>query len=139
MWAVMREESRYDPEALSHAGARGLMQVMPATQAWIAGELEESISPGQAYTPQASIRMGGWLLSFLTDYFDGDLELVIPAYNAGAGSVEHWQADRLVSTREDFLRWIRFGETRLYLERVSLSYQIYQVLYGPGNLKGSEQ
>jgi soluble lytic murein transglycosylase len=139
IWAVMREESRYDPEALSHAGARGLMQVMPATQAWIAEELEESISPGEAYTPKTSIRMGGWLLSFLAGYFDGDLELAIPAYNAGAGSVGHWQADPLVSNRDDLLRWIKFGETRLYIERVSLSYQVYQALYANEDLKGSEQ
>jgi len=129
IWAVMREESRYDPDALSQAGARGLMQVIPSTQAWIAGELGEEISPGEAYIPETSIRMGGWLLSFLSNYFDGDVELAIPAYNAGAGSVEIWQADPLVSNRDDLLRWIGYDETRLYLERVSLSYQIYQELY----------
>jgi len=129
IWAVMREESRYDPNALSIANAQGLMQVIPSTRAWIAEELGEEISPGEAYDPKTSIRMGGWLLSFLTDYFGGDLELVIPAYNAGAGSVETWQADPMVSNRDDLLRWISFGETRLYLERVLLSYQIYQELY----------
>jgi soluble lytic murein transglycosylase len=130
IWAVMREESRYDPEALSYAGARGLMQVIPSTQAWIAEQLGEDISPGDAYTPQASIRMGAWFLNFLNDYFEGDLELVIAAYNGGAASVESWEADPLVSDRDDLLRWIGFGETREYLGRVSLSYQVYQELYG---------
>jgi soluble lytic murein transglycosylase len=130
IWAVMREESRYAPEALSYAGARGLMQVIPSTQAWIAEQLGEDISPGDAYTPEASIRMGAWFLRFLTDYFEGDLELVIAAYNGGAASVDSWQADPLVSDRDDLLRWIGFGETREYLERVSLSYQVYQELYG---------
>ncbi len=129
IWAVMREESRYDPEALSYVAARGLMQVMPSTQAWIVEQLGEDISPGEAYTPQASIRMGAWLLRFLLDYFDGDLDLAIAAYNGGAGSVDLWQADPLVSNRDDLLRWIGFGETREYLERVSLSYRIYQELY----------
>jgi soluble lytic murein transglycosylase len=129
IWAVMREESRYDPNALSIANAQGLMQVIPSTRAWIAEELGEVISPGEAYDPETSIRMGGWLLSFLTDYFDGDLELAISAYNAGTGSVETWQADPMVSNRDDLLRWISFGETRLYLERVLLSYQVYQELY----------
>jgi soluble lytic murein transglycosylase len=129
IWAVMREESRYDPNALSIADAQGLMQIIPSTRSWIAEELGEEISPGEAYDPETSIRMGGWLLSFLSDYFGGDLDLVIPAYNAGAASVETWQADPLVSDRDDLLRWISFGETRLYLERVSLSYQIYQELY----------
>jgi soluble lytic murein transglycosylase len=130
IWAVMREESRYDPNALSIANAQGLMQVIPSTRAWIAEELGDDISPGEAYDPETSIRMGGWLLSFLTNYFDGDFELAIAAYNAGAGSVETWQADPLVSNRDDLLRWISFGETRLYLERVLLSYQVYQALYG---------
>ncbi len=129
IWAVMREESRYDPNALSIANAQGLMQVIPSTRAWIAEQLGEEISPGEAYDPETSIRMGGWLLSFLTEYFEGDLELAVPAYNAGAGSVETWLADPLVSNRDDLLRWISFGETRLYLERVLLSYQVYQELY----------
>jgi soluble lytic murein transglycosylase len=129
IWAVMREESRYDPEAVSYVGARGLMQVMPSTQVWIAEQLEEDISPGDAYVPEANIRMGAWFLHFLTDYFEGDLELVIAAYNGGAGSVDSWLGDPLVSDRDDLLRWIRFGETREYLARVLLSYQVYQELY----------
>ena len=131
IWAVMREESRFDPDALSYAGARGLMQVIPATQAWIAGELGEELSPGDAYVPAISIRLGAWLLNFLSDYFEGDLELAIPAYNAGAGAVENWQADPLVKNRDDLLRWMGYSETRLYLKRVGLSYQIYRALYAP--------
>jgi soluble lytic murein transglycosylase len=129
IWAVMREESRYDPEALSYVGARGLMQVMPPTQAWIAEELEEEIPPGDAFTPEANIRMGAWFLRFLLDYFDDDLELVVAAYNGGAGSVDDWLTDPRVAGRDDLLRWIGFGETREYLSRVLLSYEIYQELY----------
>ena len=132
LWAVMREESRYDPGALSYVGARGLMQVMPATQDWIAEEWGEDIPPGDAFTPESNIRMGAWFLGFLLDYFDGDLELAIAAYNGGAGSVDSWLDDPLVSNRDDFLRWIQFGETREYLSRVSMSYQVYQRLYADG-------
>jgi len=126
----MREESRYDPEANSYVGARGLMQVMPSTQEWIAGELGEEIVPGDAYDPETNIRMGAWFLRFLSDHFQGDLELVIAAYNGGAGSVDSWLADPLVSNRDDLLRWIGYGETREYLSRVSLSYRVYRALYG---------
>jgi soluble lytic murein transglycosylase len=129
IWAVMREESRFDADALSHANARGLMQVIPLTQEWIAEELELTLAPGDAYVPETSIRMGAWLLSFLISYFEGDVELAIPAYNAGAGSVEYWQADPLVTNRDDLLRWIGYNETRLYLKRVALSYEIYRALY----------
>ena len=129
IWAIMREESRYDPQALSWAGARGLMQIMPTTQEWIAGEIGEELAPGDAYNPQANVRMAAWYLDFLADYFDADLELMILAYNGGAGSVDTWLDDPLVSDREDLLRWIGFGETREYLSRVSLSYLVYQELY----------
>ncbi len=132
IWAVMREESRYGPEALSYVGARGLMQVMPATQTWIAEQMGEELSPGDAYTPEASVRMGAWFLRFLTDHFDGDLELVIAAYNGGAGSVGIWLDDPLVRDRDDLLRWIGYGETREYLAKVSLSYRVYQTLYAEG-------
>jgi soluble lytic murein transglycosylase len=130
IWAVVRQESRYDPEAISYVGARGLMQVMPATQTWIGEQLGDDIPPGDAFTPQANVRMGAWFLRFLSDYFEGDLDLVIAAYNGGAGSVETWQADPLVSDRDDLLRWIGFGETREYLAKVALNYRVYQALYG---------
>jgi len=133
IWSVIREESRYDPEALSYVGARGLMQLMPPTQAWIAEEWEEDIPPGDAFMPETNIRMGAWFLRFLLNYFHDDLELVIAAYNGGAGSVDSWQADPLVSNRADLLRWIRFGETREYLSRVLLSYEIYKELYSGGS------
>ena len=136
LWAVMREESRYDPEALSYVGARGLMQVMPSTQDWIAEQLGEEIPPGEAFTAETGIRMGAWFLRFLLDYLEDDLELAIAAYNGGASSVDSWQDDPLVSNRDDFLRWIGFGETREYLSKVSLSYQVYRVLYGDRPTEG---
>jgi len=133
LWAIMRQESRYDPEAFGYAGERGLMQVMPPTQDWIAEQLEEDISPGAAFTPEANVRLAAWFLRFLLDYYDGDLELAVLAYNGGAGSVDTWQANPLVSNRDDLLRWIGFGSTREYLERVSLDYRIYQELYASGS------
>jgi soluble lytic murein transglycosylase len=129
IWAVMRAESRYDPGAFGYAGERGLMQILPSTQVWVAEQLGEVISPGDAFTPEANIRMAAWLLRFLLDYFDGDVELSIAAYNGGAGSVDTWLADPLVSDRDDFLRWIGFGQTREYLERVSLYLRVYHNLY----------
>ncbi len=129
IWAVMREESRFDPEALSYAGARGLMQITPPTQTWIAEQLGQSTSPGDAFIPEPNIRMGAWYLHYLIAYFKGDLDLAIMAYNGGAASVGSWQKDPRVSNRDDLLRWVGFGETREYLERVSFSYRVYQELY----------
>jgi len=129
IWALMRAESRYDPDAFGYAGERGLMQILPSTQVWVAEQLGEDISPGEAFEPENNIRMAAWLLRFLLDYFDEDTDLVVAAYNGGAGSVDAWQEHPLVSDRDDFLRWIGFGQTREYLERVSLYHRIYQELY----------
>jgi soluble lytic murein transglycosylase len=130
IWAVMRQESRFDPDAVSYVGARGLMQIMPATQDWIAEQLGEDLAPGDAFVPEPSVRMGAWFLRFLLDYFEEDLDLVVAAYNGGAASVDMWRADPLVSDRDDLLRWIGFGETREYLGHVLLNYRVYQELYG---------
>jgi peptidoglycan lytic transglycosylase len=132
IWAVMREESRFDPEAISSAGARGLMQITPDTQTYVAGKMGETIQAGDAYLPKASIRMGAWYLHFLTGYFNGDLDLALAAYNGGAGSVQEWEKNPLVANRDDLIRWIGFGETREYLEGVSLTYEIYKQLYARG-------
>jgi len=129
VWSVMRAESRYDAEALSSVGARGLMQVMPPTQTYIAEQLKEDIPPGAAFIPETNIRMGAWYLHYLLQYFKGDQELAIAAYNGGPGSVDTWLKDPLVSSREDLIRWIGFGQTREHLERVSLNYQMYRALY----------
>jgi soluble lytic murein transglycosylase len=129
IWALMRSESRYDVDAYGYAAERGLMQILPSTQVWVAEQLGEDISPGDAFAPENNVRMAAWLLRFLLDYFDGDTELAILAYNGGAGSVDTWTDDPLVSDRDDLLRWIGFGQTREYLERVSLYYRIYQELY----------
>ncbi|MFW6135822.1 MAG: transglycosylase SLT domain-containing protein [Chloroflexota bacterium] len=132
IWSIMRQESRFDPGAFGYVAERGLMQILPTTQDWIAEQLGEEISPGQAFTPEANVRMGAWYLRHLLDYYDGDLELAIPAYNAGPGNVDAWRSDPLVSDQADFIRWIGFGQTREYLEHVALNYRVYQVLYGDG-------
>ena len=131
IWSVMRVESRYDPNAASPAGARGLMQIIPATQDLIAKELKLDLTPGDIYVPEVSIKLGAWYLRNLLDEFDGDLELAIVAYNGGPDNVRQWLADPMVNDRDDFIRWIGFGETREYLERVSIAYWEYQQIYMP--------
>lgn len=127
--AIIREESRFDPSATSVAGARGLMQIMPATGEWIASRLEEDYSLWSLHDPERSIRFGIWYLSTLLDLFK-DTEQALAAYNGGPGSVQGWLQDPKVSDPEDFRRWIGFGETREYVSLVMASYRVYQALYG---------
>lgn len=89
--AVIWVESRFRPEAKSPAGARGLMQLMPATAAHLAKQLGERRP--KAHDPDFNIRAGAYYLSRLLERFDGDETLAIAAYNAGPGNVAKWQAN----------------------------------------------
>jgi len=133
VWAVIRQESRFDPEALSFANAQGLMQVIPSTRDWVAEMLDEQVRSDAMFDPETAIRFGTFYLGSLTELFEGDMELAVAAYNGGPGSVATWLEDPRVNSREDFYRWIGFGETREFLMKVMLNYRIYQYLEQVGN------
>jgi hypothetical protein len=84
-------ESRFQPRAHSPAGARGLMQLMPATAAEIAKQLGRPVA--RIYDPELNIELGTHYLLHMLDRFDGDETLALAAYNAGAGNVSKWMAE----------------------------------------------
>ena len=129
IWAIMRQESLFQPELVSYAGARGLMQIMGELQADACEQVGAGCEPGDAYRPGPNIHMGTWYLSFLMNRYYRDLDLVIMAYNAGPGTLDGWLKLPTSETREDLLRFVLFGETREYLERVSRDRLIYRHLY----------
>ncbi len=130
IWAVMREESHYRPDALSRAGARGLMQVMPATGSWLASKMGLAYrGPGDLYFPDLSVAMGAWYLRYLLDRHGGSEDLALAAYNAGEGNVRRWLSDPIFRESHDFPATIAFTETREYLTRVLDSRLIYRWLY----------
>ncbi len=85
---VIWVESRFQPQAKSPAGARGLMQLMPATAAELAKRLE--VRRPRVTDPEFNIRAGTYYLARLRDRYDGDMTLALAAYNAGAGNVNKW-------------------------------------------------
>ena len=128
IWAVMRQESAFFPEALSRSGAKGLMQFMPATWDEVAGRLKEPA--GNPFVPEDSIRYGAYYLSWLIDYL-GDIELAVPAYNGGPGYIKRlYEADFVDQNKDEFYREIDKQETREYLQAVLENYAVYQALYG---------
>jgi hypothetical protein len=88
---VIWVESRFNTKAKSPAGARGLMQLMPATAAYLAKEL--GASRPRSNDPEFNIDAGTYYLSRLLDRFEGDETLAVAAYNAGPGNVKSWQAE----------------------------------------------
>ena len=120
--AVVREESSYYPRAISRAGARGLMQLMPATARLMA-------PPGDLDDPGFNIELGTRFLAGLMREFN-DPRLAIAAYNAGPKNVRQWMSTRRTDDLEAFVEQIPFDETRLYVKRVVLSWDEYRRIYG---------
>ena len=119
--AVMREESHFNPGAVSPVGALGLMQIMPSTGAQIARELGEGFRKGSLLEPETSIRFGSWYLGKILKRFNGDAVLAIAGYNAGPNAAARWAAT-LPAETDEFVESIPYGETRGYVKRVLRSY-----------------
>ena len=133
---VTRQESSFDPAIVSPAGARGLMQLMPATATQLARTLNVTLAPTSLTTdPALNLRLGTRYLKELLDKFGGSLPLAIAAYNAGPGRVQEWLAlngDPRTGAIDmiDWIELIPFSETRNYVERVIENTMIYRAHLG---------
>jgi soluble lytic murein transglycosylase len=131
--AVILEESRFDPQALSVSGARGLMQIMPGTGKEIAKKLKiRAYGDQNLYEPEFNIRFGSWYLARLLEEFGGKFYLAVAAYNAGPRAVREWLAKFSDLAEDEFVEKIPYLETRNYVVRVLTSYQVYRALYPSG-------
>lgn len=129
--ALMREESALDPKALSWAGALGLTQLMPSTARAVARQLKlRAPSTGALLEPELNIRLGATYLGSLVKRFGGNKPYAIASYNAGAGAVDRWRAQRSELPLDAWVEEIPIAETRGYVKRVLRSFNTYQLLYG---------
>jgi soluble lytic murein transglycosylase len=125
--AVIREESAYDPRAVSSVGAIGLMQLMPDTGRWVARRIGLDL-PGKdaLYNPETNIRLGASYLSFLLEQFEGNFVYAIAAYNAGSGAVDRWITSFGSRDQDEFIESIPYRETRNFVKRVLRSLGEYR-------------
>ncbi|MGD1857003.1 MAG: transglycosylase SLT domain-containing protein [Leptolyngbyaceae cyanobacterium] len=130
--SLMRQESRFEPEIRSSAGAIGLMQVIPSTADWIMGQIGESNSDVETKleTPSDNIRLGTWYLDYTHQEYDNNSMFAVASYNAGPGAVADWVA-RGYSDPDVFVEDIPFNETKGYVEAVFGGYWNYLRLYNP--------
>jgi soluble lytic murein transglycosylase-like protein len=126
LYAVMRQESRFDREAASPAAARGLMQLTLPAAGEAARELNET-PPAYAdlYDPARSLRLGARTLKNLLARFDGDAALAASGYNAGAGQTALWVGGAKAPA-EALLGSISYPETRTYVRRVLANRILYR-------------
>lgn len=129
--AVIRQESRFQSDVLSSAGAVGLMQLMPRTAAEVARR-EKMPKPGkkELLRPSVNVRLGASYLSHLVKGYGGDYFRGVAAYNAGEAAVDRWWK-RSNGDPAAFLEGINFKETRFYLRRVFLNLLQYYRIYRP--------
>jgi soluble lytic murein transglycosylase len=128
--ALVLQESSFDPGALSRAGARGLMQVMPATGRRIARAKGRRFARAALHDPETSLDFGTHYLRQMSDRFSGAVEKVLAAYNAGPHRVDAWTALRGELPPEEFIESIPFSETRGYVTIVLANREQYRRLYG---------
>jgi soluble lytic murein transglycosylase len=130
IYSVMRTESLFRPESVSPVGARGLMQLMPATARWIGRSDRRAKAHVKRYrSVESNIWLGAWYVRHLLDRFDGDVVKTLAAYNAGPGAVDRW-AKRFVGLDSDELvERIPYDETRAYVRRAMESYRVYTRLH----------
>lgn len=130
--AIVRQESAFAPAAMSPVGARGLMQLMPATAKLVAGKLQLPFSLVRLSSDGLyNVTLGRSYIEKLLDEFGGSYPLAIAAYNAGPGRVREWLHDFGDPRGQDigmvdWIEMIPFNETRAYVQRVLENLQIYR-------------
>ena len=138
--AVIRQESQFDPEAVSHAGARGLMQLMPATARVVANKERVRYSRRKLTSdPDYNARLGSAYLASLIEQYKGSYVMALAAYNAGTPRVRRWVKSNgdPRQANVDPINWVELisiSETRNYVQRVLEGLQVFrQRLAGPNS------
>ena len=118
-FSLMRQESLFEPDAVSWVGARGLSQIMPSTGQWLARRLKfRGYSTSRLLEPEVNIHFGTFYLSELLDDYDGDVLRALAAYNGGPESVERWWNYSGSGDSDVFVEDIGYPETADYVRRV---------------------
>jgi soluble lytic murein transglycosylase len=129
--ALIRQESEFNPAAVSPADAIGLMQLLPVTGRRMAHELKvRRYSVGMLAEPGVNLQLGTRYFRQLMQKFDGNLEAALAAYNAGVDRVEEWRSGGNFREPAEFVESIPFTETREYVQAILRNAEIYHRLYG---------
>ncbi len=128
---LIRQESEFNPGAVSPARAYGLMQILPSQGRILARRLGLSgYRSSRLFQPDYNIRLGTYFLRSLIDKYDGRTEVALAAYNAGPSRVENWLTWGEFQEAAEFIETIPFTETRGYVQAVLRNAEIYRQIYG---------
>jgi soluble lytic murein transglycosylase len=128
--SLIRQESEFNPNAVSRANAVGLMQLLPKTGKLVAKEVKlKRYSASQLYTPAVNLQLGTRYFRGMVDKFGG-FEYALAAYNAGSDRVEDWLSQGKYRDPQEFVESIPFTETREYVQAILRNASVYKQLYG---------
>ena len=127
----MREESHFNPSAISSANAYGLMQILPGTANDVAKWNKlPPVVPAELLNPDTNIRFSTTYLSFLKNKFNGNMAFAVASYNGGYGSVQRWiDKNDYNQDIDEFVENIPYPETQNYVKKVFRSYWNYMRIY----------
>ncbi len=130
LWALMRQESAFDPEIVSPAGAVGLMQLMPTTAEKAAAELAMPYDGAELVHPDTNLRLGAHYFAKLYAMFQKSVVLAAAGYNAGPKAVSHWLVPGADNELDVWVARIPYDETRGYVAKVVQNLTRYQYQQG---------
>jgi soluble lytic murein transglycosylase len=129
--SLIRQESEFNPAAVSRANAVGLMQLLPKTGKLVAKqESLKRYSATQLFTPVVNLQLGTRYFRGMVDQFGGSFEYALAAYNAGSDRVEEWMGQGKYRDEQEFVESIPFTETREYVQAIMRNASVYRQLYG---------
>lgn len=124
IFAIIKAESDFNPQAKSHNNAKGLMQLMDNTAIELSKQAEIDL-----YDPETNIRLGTYYFSQLLEKYNHQVGLALAAYNAGMGNVNNWIERGTIQADGSDLENIPYKETNMYVRRILNDYEMYQKLY----------
>lgn len=129
--SLIRQESEFNPMALSRANAVGLMQLLPSVGKNVAKQIKlKGYNSSQLYTPAVNLQLGTRYFKSMVDKYGGQLEYALAAYNAGTDRVGDWLEQGHYRDPQEFVESIPFTETREYVQAILRNERLYQRLYG---------
>lgn len=129
IWAIMRQESSFDPDVVSTAKAIGLLQMIPPTTERMLAARGETYADGVLFDPERNIALGTEYIAWIDRKFHGQVPLVAAGFNGGPHNVARWLRDFHETRLDVFVERIPFDQTRNYVRRVVTSYARYLYLY----------
>ena len=129
--SLVRQESEFNPAAVSRANAVGLMQLLARTGKLVAKQEKlKRYSPSELYTPEVNLELGTRYFRGMVDQFGGTFEYALAAYNAGSDRVVDWLGQGKYRDEYEFVESIPFTETREYVQAIMRNASVYRQLYG---------